>query len=120
MTRFWLAVDDKPILGPFESQDLAVKVRVYVEKARGCEDVWILTDEDLARVAARAFRMTDKARQETIAGYERVAAKQPETADDRERRLALEQVLRFALDELKDGRDPARVAQALRNALVTA
>lgn len=55
-----------------------------------------------------------------IRGYERVAAGLPELAADRARRIVLEDILRFALRELGEGRDPTVVAEALRNALVTA
>lgn len=56
----------------------------------------------------------------SIRGYERVREGRPETEQEREQRLNLESILNLALDELKDGRNPEVVAQALRNALVTA
>lgn len=55
-----------------------------------------------------------------IRGYERVANGEPESLIDRDRREVLEDILRFALRELDEGRDPTVVAQALCYALVTA
>jgi hypothetical protein len=55
-----------------------------------------------------------------LAGYERVVAGEPESEATRNARQSLESILQLALGELRDGRDPAVVARALRNALVTA
>lgn len=55
-----------------------------------------------------------------INGFQRVLADRPETETEKNQREALKSILRIALSELDQGRNPTVLAQALRYALVTA
>lgn len=46
MSKWWITTDalargGKKILGPFESQELALEVRVYVEAAHKTDQYWV-------------------------------------------------------------------------------